>query len=183
MRNGKLKPGPIAKLTGLSPDIVDESLSLLIENRYISIFTPEDSVTLIDKYIKEEHDLISANNAPMTSTELTKLRKTLVAKRKREFDENIVPDAKKRVFEFEDILASKKIRLDGNCFKVPLNATFFINFERFHIEKRNDDICLLATKSINESSGMVMKGFLDMLISNMYHIKEEKSSKLSTLTV
>jgi hypothetical protein len=177
--NGKLRPPAIVEITGLSVKEVDEYLVLLVDSYYIRTFILEDGITLADKHINEEREAIEKNPTPMSTLEIKKLRKNITEKRRIALENNEGLLTKRKIVFDYDQVENKKVKLDGNDL-VNKDSTFVVNFERFHIEKRNDDISRLASNSINSSAGIIMSEFFNVLLPNMHRVKEKKSRKYFT---
>jgi RNA polymerase III subunit RPC82 len=88
--------------------------------------------------------------------------------------EDTPPTQKNLVLDFEEV-SNKKQKTSKYSMVVPATHTFVVNFERYHIERRNDDISELASKCVNKSAGNVMRSFFDMLMPSMLTITEVNS--------
>lgn len=131
---------------------------------------------MVDDHIKEETDAINASAQPLTPAEVVKLRKSLASQRELALERGEDPK-KRKVLDYDDI-SNKKIKSSNASATV-----YMVNYERFHMDKRNSEISALGSKCINETAGHVLDGFLDVLLRSMSHIHEKVSKPLTMMSL
>ena len=102
-------------------------------------------MTLSDLLVKEERAVIENAVAPMTANEISKL-KVQIRKTRKEADQ----DRKKN-----------RMRQDSNDNGESSEKYFRVDFEAYHLESRNEAICLMAGDIFNDSAATLIRVFLE----------------------
>nr|KAJ3419162.1 RNA polymerase III subunit C82 [Polyrhizophydium stewartii] len=90
LENGTLSPSKIGPTDDMSIGQLSEGMAQLLDGAFLVPLQATDHVTLNDKLIREEREAVAnaGMGAPLTSTELTKLRKSL-AQQRSEFNQSV----------------------------------------------------------------------------------------------
>ncbi|KAH9252674.1 hypothetical protein BASA81_009366 [Batrachochytrium salamandrivorans] len=169
---GVLAPLRLLKSCNLVEKVLSESMEGLIQGKFVRIAVPLDSLTMNDKHIREEREAVAnaGAGAPISSAELSKLRKALVSKRL-DFSVTTETGTKRKVLDFEEEENRKKQR--GNSYSITQDTNYYrVNYERFHLLLRNQKISHFADRRVNATAGRLVGAMLDHSFSQMHSCKE-----------
>ncbi|EGF78165.1 hypothetical protein BATDEDRAFT_91024 [Batrachochytrium dendrobatidis JAM81] len=107
---GYLAPLKLLKSCKLTEKDISACMEKLVQGRFVRTVSAIDSLTINDKYILEEREAIANTGAgaPLSSTELAKLRKSLAEKRSN-YAQTPSSGTKRKVLDFEEEENRKKI--------------------------------------------------------------------------
>ncbi|KAK5667797.1 RNA polymerase III subunit C82 [Batrachochytrium dendrobatidis] len=175
---GYLAPLKLLKSCKLTEKDISACMEKLVQGRFVRTVSAIDSLTINDKYILEEREAIANTGAgaPLSSTELAKLRKSLAEKRSN-YAQTPSSGTKRKVLDFEEEENRKKLR--GDLYSIVHDTNYYaVDFERFHILLRNDKIAELASQRVNDTAGRLIKAMLDHTYSQLNSCKEPLSPSI-----
>ncbi|KAL2917493.1 RNA polymerase III subunit C82 [Polyrhizophydium stewartii] len=176
LENGTLSPSKIGPTDDMSIGQLSEGMAQLLDGAFLVPLQATDHVTLNDKLIREEREAVAnaGMGAPLTSTELTKLRKSL-AQQRSEFNQSVdVGSKRKVVLDFEDEENKKKQR--GEQYTIEKDEKFYrINTERFNLHLRNSQIAHYVKNYVNETGASLIQAMLNYGFPRMASCKEKLS--------
>ncbi|OAJ44446.1 RNA polymerase III subunit RPC82 helix-turn-helix domain-containing protein [Batrachochytrium dendrobatidis JEL423] len=173
---GYLAPLKLLKSCKLTEKDISACMEKLVQGRFVRTVSAIDSLTINDKYILEEREAIANTGAgaPLSSTELAKLRKSLAEKRSN-YAQTPSSGTKRKVLDFEEEENRKKLR--GDLYSIVHDTNYYaVDFERFHILLRND--AKLASQRVNDTAGRLIKAMLDHTYSQLNSCKEPLSPSI-----
>lgn len=169
----------------MTRDQLADVFSNLCESHFIVECIKEDSISTDDKRMKEEAEEVAKRGGlPLTATELTKLRRQLASKRDAAYDEAVETGQKRKIVRDIDEVANKKFAVEEESRTIDDTKFYRANFDRIHIQLRNEAVAQIAEHRINKGAGEVMRKLLGAADYKMRHCKmEEKSEPVSQMTL
>ncbi|RKO85277.1 RNA polymerase III subunit RPC82-domain-containing protein [Blyttiomyces helicus] len=148
----------------------------MVEGRFLVQLTASDTMSLQDQRMKEEEAAFAESSTsnrgmPVTSSDKAKILKEM-AKKKAEYNDQVPTGQKRKIIdEFDE--PSKKQASDSTLHE---SHFYRINYERFHIHLRNEEIAKLAEVAINPTAGIIVQEMLRFGEKNMHTCKKAKTS-------
>ncbi|KAI9209760.1 RNA polymerase III subunit RPC82 helix-turn-helix domain-containing protein [Polychytrium aggregatum] len=150
-------------------------LTRLIADRFLVAVEVSDAKSIIDKNIEREKAAIAEmGGAPLTSSELKKLRKKLFETPS--YDATVSTGSKRKVLDFDEV-SRKKVAMEDSKIEYSDDQFWKINVEYCNIHCRTDIIAKLATMRISSGAGHLIRVILRKLQDKMKTCRGEKTSE------
>ncbi|KAJ3295487.1 DNA-directed RNA polymerase III subunit RPC3 [Borealophlyctis nickersoniae] len=180
------------------PKRIMDTFTLLVEERLLVRATAADSIAVADRRMAEEAEEVNKKGGiPLTATEMKKMRMQLAAKRA-EYDETqatgsaglathsefegLISQKRKVVLDYEEV---ENKRQADNSLEICGEANHYrINYERFHVHLRNEELAKLAGIQVNDAAGEIIRQMLRHVEDKSRSCKEEERTEpISQMTV
>ncbi|KAJ3387787.1 DNA-directed RNA polymerase III subunit RPC3 [Lobulomyces angularis] len=161
----------------LKNNYTDEEISSmflkLVEVGFIMKLHKDFSLSSIDSQLQGEEKAMKEHGVPMSAKEKLASKNAIAEKLRSIYDESADTGIKRKVvYDIDDIQAKKKTKNMEN--KIEPECSWKVNYEKFHILFRSDEIQKLAMNTINHAAGEIISKMLKCVELKMkYNLKSE----------
>ncbi|KAJ3056234.1 DNA-directed RNA polymerase III subunit RPC3 [Rhizophlyctis rosea] len=141
---------------------VKQAISELIDNRFMTIVSFLDAHSRNDRHMADTKEAFAKAGLNPNASDKKKINIQLADKWQEEdgdYVEAQTGEKRKRAMVVKDFEGNKRHAGDANDVFAAGNS-YRVNFERFHIYLRTDDVAKFAAQRINPAAGAIMKNFL-----------------------
>ncbi|KAJ1679036.1 RNA polymerase III subunit C82, partial [Spiromyces aspiralis] len=165
------------------------ALMELVRERYLTALTPKDTITEVDKILREEIEAKKSEKFPLSDKQMQEIRRSITARRYEEYNNNVIVGMKRKVVSesksehdlmmgFDD--GPSKVHIGGDSQdEVEEDVYFRVNFDRLDVLLRNQQIAAYIKTKINTGASLVMGHILKLTEAKTKSCLEHTSSPIT----
>ncbi|KAI9595422.1 RNA polymerase III subunit RPC82-domain-containing protein [Syncephalis fuscata] len=182
----------VRKIAGPRPKLdqknaLTASFTKLVSERFLVAVRIEDTQTKYDRDVMADEQRLDKIGALPTAKQVAEVQSERNLREEEEMRSGNVVGLKRKLptdmSEFDEP-KSKKQNSDGiSNVEVEENIYFGINFERFNIRLRNQQIVRYFVERVNRAAGAVINTLLTLIEPNIYSLKDSRSKSKSLMQI